>query len=194
MAGLIQKNMASSSEVNDAMQQAPIQRQSPATMERQEADAMNKPQPTQAPAPEEGMDPESNEGFAKATQFAMEALYANKAANDIAKALRTAPDKVEAMANTAYEIVSITDEKTDGVVPDELLAAFATFVLEEVAEIAEAAGIEVKPSDVALALKQMILRFLGEQGVDTTQLQQAMDQVDPEEFNRMAEGEEEVPA
>lgn len=194
MAGLIQKNMASSSEVDDAMQQAPIQRQSPATMERQEAAAMNKPQPTQAPAPEEGMDPESNEGFAKATQFAMEALYANKAANDIAKALRTAPDKVEAMANTAYEIVSITDEKTDGVVPDELLAAFATFVLEEVAEIAEAAGIEVKPSDVALALKQMILRFLGEQGVDTTQLQQAMDQVDPEEFNRMAEGEEEVPA
>jgi hypothetical protein len=33
----------------------------------------------------------------------------------------------------------------------------------------------------------MILRYLGEQGVDTTQLQQAMDQVDPEEFNRMAE-------
>lgn len=193
MAGLIQKNMATS-EVDDAMQQAPIQRQSPATMERQEAAAMNKPQPTQAPAPEEGMDPESNEGFAKATQFAMEALYANKAANDIAKALRTAPDKVEAMANTAYEIVSITDERTDGAVPDELLAAFATFVLEEVAEIAEAAGLEVKPSEVALALKQMILRFLGEQGVDTTQLQQAMDQVDPEEFNRMAEGEEEVPA
>lgn len=188
MAGLIQKNMASSSEVDDAMQQAPIQRQSPATMERQEAAAMNKPQPTQAPAPapEEGMDPESNEGFAKATQFAMEALYANKAANDIAKALRTAPDKVEAMANTAYEIISITDEKTDGAVPDELLAAFATFVLEEVAEIAEAAGLEVKPSEVALALKQMILRFLGEQGVDTTQLQQAMDQVDPEEFNRAA--------
>jgi hypothetical protein len=43
----------------------------------------------------------------------------------------------------------------------------------------------------------MILRFLGEQGVDTTQLQQAMDQVDPEEFNQAAmEGEpteEEVP-
>lgn len=193
MAGLIQKNMATS-EVDDAMQQQPIQRQSPATMERQEAAAMNKPQPTQAPAPEEGMDPENNEGFVKATQFAMEALYANKAANDIAKALRTAPDKVEAMANTAYEIVSITDEKTDGAVPDELLAAFATFVLGEVAEVAEAAGLEVKPSEVALALKQMILRFLGEQGVDTTQLQQAMDQVDPEEFNRMAEGEEEVPA
>ena len=39
----------------------------------------------------------------------------------------------------------------------------------------------------------MILRFLGEQGVDTTQLQQAMDQVDPEEFNRMAAGEEPEP-
>jgi hypothetical protein len=67
-----------------------------------------------------------------------------------------------------------------------LLALLATNILEEVASIAEAAKIPVKPSDLAMALKQMILRFLGEQGVDTTQLQQAMDQVDPEEFNRMA--------
>jgi hypothetical protein len=34
---------------------------------------------------------------------------------------------------------------------------------------------------------------LGEQGVDTTQLQQAMDQVDPEEFNRLEAEEQEVP-
>lgn len=189
MAGLIQKNMATS-EVDDAMQQAPIQRKSPAMMEREEAAAMNG-KPAMQGQPEKT---EDDPGYVQATQFAMEALYANQAANDIAKALRTAPDKVEAMANTAYEVVSITDERTDGAVPDELLAAFATFVLEEVAEIAEAAGLEVKPSEVALALKQMILRFLGEQGVDTTQLQQAMDQVDPEEFNRVAEGEEEVPA
>lgn len=198
MAGLIQKNMATS-EVDDAMQQAPIQRQSPATMERQEAAAMNKPQPTQAPAPQEGPEKtEDDPGYVQAVQFAMEAMYGQKAAKQIAQSLKTARDKVEGMANTAYEIVSIVDERTEGAIPDELIAAFATFVLEEVAEIADAAGVDVQPSDVALALKQMILRFLGEQGVDTTQLQQAMDQVDPEEFNRMAqeggEVEEEVPA
>jgi hypothetical protein len=40
----------------------------------------------------------------------------------------------------------------------------------------------------------MILRYLGEQGVDTTQLQQAMDQVDPAEFDAMAMETEEEPA
>lgn len=132
-------------------------------------------------------DPETDPGYNQAVQFAMEAMYGQKAAKQIATSLKTARDKVEGMANTAYEIVSIVDERTEGAIPDELIAAFATFVLEEVAEIADAAGVDVQPSDVALALKQMILRFLGEQGVDTTQLQQAMDQVDPEEFNRMAQ-------
>lgn len=188
MPGLIQQNMGAS-EVDDAMQQQPIQRQSPAVMEKQEAAAMNG-------KPAEQQEPEMSEddpGYTEAMAFAMEALYANEAAVNVAKSFKGAQNIPDALANTAYEIVSITDEKTDGAVPDELLALFATRILEEVAEIAEAAGVQVKPSDVALALKQMILRFLGEQGVDTTQLQQAMDQVDPEEFNRMSD-QEEVPA
>lgn len=138
-------------------------------------------------------DPETDPGYQQAVQFAMQALYENKAAKQIAQGMRAQQDPVEALSNTAYEIISIVDERTDGAVPDELLAPFAAFVLEEVSQIGEAAGLQIKPADVALALKQMILRFLGEQGVDTTQLQQAMDQVDPEEFNQAVE-QEEVPA
>ena len=129
---------------------------------------------------------ESDPNYQAALEFAMKALYSEKAAKDIAKALRTSKDPSEALGTIAYEIMSIIDERTQGAVPDELLALLATKILEEVASIAEAANIPVKPSDLALALKQMILRFLGEQGVDTTQLQQAMDKVNPEEFNRMA--------
>jgi uncharacterized protein YidB (DUF937 family) len=129
---------------------------------------------------------ESDPNYQAALEFAMKALYSEKAAKDIAKTLRTSKDPSEALGTIAYEIMSIIDERTQGAVPDELLALLATKILEEVASIAEAANIPVKPSDLALALKQMILRFLGEQGVDTTQLQQAMDQVNPEEFNRMA--------
>jgi hypothetical protein len=129
----------------------------------------------------------------------MQALYENGAAEGVAESLRTSRSPVEGLANTAYEITSIVDERTEGAVPDELFALLATKILEEVADIGEAAGLKYKGSDIALALKQMILRYLGEQGMDTTQLQQAMDQVDPEEFNRMAEegGEvvvEEMPA
>lgn len=186
MAGLIQKNMPAS-DVGDVMQQQPIPRQGPAVMGQQNPPAMIGT-PAEQESPEQGSaEPsEDDPGYTQAVEFAMQALYQNKAAKDIAAALKNAGNKVDAMANTAYEIVSIVDERTEGAIPDELIAAFATFVLEEVAEIADAAGLDVQPSDVALALKQMILRFLGEQGVDTTQLQKAMDQVNPEEFNRVA--------
>lgn len=140
----------------------------------------------------DGPDPDTDPGYQQAMAFSMEALYSKEAAKNVAKSLQTSSDPVDGLANTAYEIVSIVDERTDGAIPDELLVLFASKILEEVAEIGEAAGVQYKPSDVALALKQMILRFLGEQGVDTTQLQQAMDQVDPEEFNQVEE-EEEVP-
>lgn len=138
----------------------------------------------------EGPDPDTDPGYNQAMEFAMEAMYGQGAAKEMAKSLKAGGSPVDAMANTAYEIVSIVDERTDGAIPDELLVLFASRILEEVAEIADAAGIQFQPSDVALALKQMILRFLGEQGVDTTQLQQAMDEVNPDDFNQAAvEGE-----
>jgi histone H3/H4 len=161
MAGLIQQNMG------------------PAQPEEEAQEGEQPMVGGQGPAEEaaEGSD-ESDPGYAQAMAFAMEALY---------RTLRSASDPSEAMADTAYNIVSIVDEKTGGAVPDELLALFASRILEEVAAIADAAGVKVQPSDIALALKQMILRFLGEQGMDTTQLEQAMNQVDPAEFNRLAQ-------
>jgi len=175
MDGLIQQNMSPAPE----QQAAPM----PTPMPEQQAAPMPAPEQQAAPAPEKDA---SDPGYQAALEFAMRALYSEKAAKDIAISLRANKDPVDALSNTAYEIMSIIDERTEGTVPDELLALLATNILEEIASIAEAANIPVKPSDLALALKQMILRFLGEQGVDTTQLQQAMDQVDPEEFNLMA--------
>lgn len=141
---------------------------------------------------EEGADPDTNQPFQMALQYAMEALYGNEAAKDVAQALKAAPDPVEGLANTAYEMTSVVDERTDGQVPDELIIPLAMQILEEVVEIAEAAGVQIQPSDVAQAFKQMLLRFLAEQGMDTTQLQQAMDQVDPEAFNQAAAADEEA--
>lgn len=185
MAGLIKEQMMDGAA--GAMGQAPAQRPAPTMQQAMPRGNENEQDEQEMP------DPETDPGYQQAVQFAMQALYENQAAKQIAKSMRMQQDPVEALANTAYEIISIVDERTDGAVPDELLAPFAAFVLEEVSEIGEAAGLQIKPADVALALKQMILRFLGEQGVDTTQLQQAMDQVDPEEFNQAVE-QEEVPA
>jgi hypothetical protein len=100
----------------------------------------------------------------------------------VAKQLRSGTDKVESLANIAYEITSIVDEKTNGEVPRELIALLAMAILNEIIDIAEAAKMGVTPADAAGAFKQMLLRYLGENGVDTTQLQQSMDQVDPKVF------------
>lgn len=125
--------------------------------------------------------------FQQALTLAYEALYAQEAAKDVAKQLQAAPSLADGMADVAYNITSVIDERTQGKVADELLVPLAMNVLEEVGEIASAAGLDPQPEDVATAFKTMILRYLGEQGVDTTQLQQAMDQVNPSEFRKAAE-------
>jgi hypothetical protein len=137
----------------------------------------------------EGGPDENDPAFQAALQYAMEALYSNGAAKDVAKALKSAPDPVAGLADTAYEMVSVVDERTDGLVPDELLILLAVTILQEVAEIGEAAGVDTSPTNVAEAFKQMLLRFLGEQGMDTTQLEQAMAQVDPAVFEQVAQAE-----
>jgi hypothetical protein len=149
--------------------------------------------PEQEAVEDEGAD-ESDPGFQAALKFAMDALYKNGAADSVAKQLSSAQSVSDALADVAYEIVSVADEKSQGAVPDELLVLLATNILEEVGDIAQAASVQLKNSDIALALKKMILRYLGESGVDTTQLQAAMDEVDATQFDTEGEDvEQEMP-
>ena len=173
MAGLIQQQMGK-----------PTQEQGASPMPAPENEMM--PQP--GDEADEGQEQaEDNPMFQQALTLAYEALYAQEGAKDVAKQLQSSPSLAEGMADVAYNITSIIDERTDGQVPDELLVPLAMNVLEEVGEIADAAGLSPQPEDVATAFKTMILRYLGEQGIDTTQLQQAMDQVDPAEFRKATE-------
>lgn len=175
MAGLIQQQMAG------------------APADEQQGEMAEQPQPGAMPEQEEGGEVQDSPAFEAAVDFAMQVLYEKEAAKDIAKQIKAAPSVSEGMANIAYDVTSVVDERTDGAVPDELLGVLGMTILSEVAEIAEAAGAEPSDQDVANAFKTMILRFLGEQGVDTTQLQQSMDQVDPNAFKQAAQGSE-VPA
>jgi hypothetical protein len=127
---------------------------------------------------------ENNPAFVQALKFAMSVLYEQDAADDVAKQLNASQDKVEALANIAYDITSTVDEKTQGQVPRELIALLAMAILKEVIDIAEALKIGITPKDAADAFKQMLLRYLGENGVDTSQLQQSMDKIDPKVFEQ----------
>lgn len=127
---------------------------------------------------------QDNPAFIQAMKFAMSVLYEQDAADDVAKQLRAGKDKVDTLANIAYDITSTVDEKTQGQVPRELIALLAMAILKEVVDIAEALKMGITPADAAGAFKQMLLRYLGENGVDTTQLQQSMDQIDPKVFEQ----------
>jgi hypothetical protein len=147
-----------------------------------------KPQAPQQPqgqpqAPMQGQPPaEGGSAYDQAMGLVREALYSKEAARDVAKAMKVAGDPAQGLADTAYEMVTIADEGTQGQVPDEELVSLATEVLGEVADIATAAGIEVKGATIAKAMQMMLVRYVTEQGLDPTQLQQAMAQVNPDEL------------
>jgi hypothetical protein len=184
MAGLIQQQMTEGAPAmaGDPMQQLPQDPQMmPGAMQDQGEQG----------AQDEGAEPdENNPAFKQAVNLAMEAMYDKGAAKDIAQQLKSAQSPVDGAADIAYEVVSVVDERTDGAVPDELLMLLAMKILSEVVEIADAAGLMMSPPDVAGAFQQMLLRFLGEQGMDTTQLKQEMDKIDPSVFENAAANDE----
>ena len=135
-------------------------------------------------APEADMPDENNPAFVQALKFAMSVLYEQDAADDVAKQLNSGQDKVDALSNIAYDLTTTVDEKTQGQVPRELIALLGMAILKEVVDIAEAMKLGITPKDAADAFKQMLLRYLGENGVDTSQLQQSMDKIDPKVFEQ----------
>ncbi|MEY2854663.1 MAG: hypothetical protein RL030_1795 [Pseudomonadota bacterium] len=144
-----------------------------------------------APEAQQGAEPDAgtDQNYIAAMKMAMTALYGKEAAHDVAKAIKTAKDPVEALANTAYEMVTVVDERTNGAVPDELLIQFASEVLGEVVEIATAAGIKVSGQMIAEATREMLLRYVTEQGIDPTQLREAMGKVDTAKLGAALEKE-----
>lgn len=136
---------------------------------------------------EDGGEDGGSEQYQAAIEYAMQALYQNGGAKQLAQALRAADDPATAMADAAYQMMTIIDEQTDGEIPDEELVPLAVDVLTEVADVAEAAGVEADGQTVASAMQQMLLRFVRENGGDTAQLEQAMAQVDMSQFNQIGE-------
>ena len=135
-------------------------------------------------AEEEG--PDDDPMLDAAIDYVKRALYETGSADGVSETLKKSRQPVEDMATMAYELVSMADEKTEGQIPDELLMTLAVTVLTEVSEIAEASGVKLQPSDLASALKIMTLRFVGEMGHDTRTLQEAFNQVSPEQINQLA--------
>lgn len=157
------------------------------------------PQLEQQEGAEEDSGPEGGEGSEDGSKelddflFAVEGfLYDKKsnAAEKVASSVKSAKDPIAAMANTAYDIVAMVDEKTGGNLADEMLASAAAETLGMVAEVAEAAGIDVTPREIASATRIMLKRFLAESGEDPA----AADEMsDDDVVAKMSGGQDQAP-
>jgi len=181
MAGLLkQPRQQAQPQQAQPMPEQPQQMDPSAAMPQEPMPGQEMPQGAQGEADE------NNPAFQAAITQVKTALYQEGAADGVNKALTTSSNPVETVSTLAYELTAIADEKTNGEVPDELLMLLAGTVLAEIVDIAEGSGIQMSAADVAQAFKQMTLRYLGEQGMDTTELSAAMDQVSPEQMNQLA--------
>lgn len=95
----------------------------------------------------------------------------------IALAINNSKDVAGALSNAAYAVVAAADEKTGATLPDDMLATVAAETLGMVADIAEASGKDINPQIIAQATKDMLVRFLQENG--DQQGAQAISQQDP---------------
>ncbi|MEX1198211.1 MAG: hypothetical protein WEB57_10155 [Pseudohongiellaceae bacterium] len=129
---------------------------------------------------------ESHPAFQAAMTQVMTALYKNGTADKINKLMVNAQNPMEQVSTIAYELTAVAGEKAGGEMPEDLVVLLGANVLAEVLDIAEGSGVEYQPAEVAQAFKTMLLRYLGESGYDTTELDQAMSQVGPEQINQLA--------
>lgn len=185
MQGLLKKPREMQSDPNQPPAEYPAQQPQDPTR-----GAAQQPQPGAQPEQQADAGDDNDPALNAAIEFVRRALYENGSSDSVHATMKASRQPVEDMAMLAYELTSIADEKTEGQVPDELLMTLAVTVLTEVAEIAEASGVQLQPADLASALKIMTLRFVGEMGHDTRQLQEAFNQVSAEQVNQIAAAEE----
>ena len=113
-------------------------------------------------------------------------LYKEELGQQIADTVGKAENNVPRnMATIAYKLAESSDVDTDGEIKEENLSVLGMIALNEVFEIAEAAGVSTQPSDVSAAFKHMVIMFAQDQGLPEEQVQSlanAMAEVDDRGF------------
>lgn len=130
----------------------------------------------------------------QAIEYLGQRLYAEDISIEIAKVVEKSPTpQPKMLAEIAYRLAESSDVETDGDIKEENLSIIGMVALNEVAEIAEQAGMQITPADVSAAFQEMVLIFAREQGLSRDEiatLEASMRQVDDAE---LAQGAEALP-
>jgi hypothetical protein len=131
---------------------------------------------------------EQDQALIAAYQWVHSQLYQGPVGEQIAEVVGSMPNPVAALSDISYKLTQAADTQTQGQIAEENLVPLAVFVMNEVLEMAEKAGATVSSADVSKIFKKMIITYLKDNGMDTTQIEQAMAAVDDNEFAAMADG------
>tara|TARA_B100001057_G_C22684585_1_gene885141 strand:- start:206 stop:748 length:543 start_codon:yes stop_codon:yes gene_type:complete len=97
------------------------------------------------------------------------------------------------LATIAYKLAESSDVDADGDIKEENLAVLGMIALNEVFEIAEAAGVKTDSSDVSVAFKHMVVMFAQDQGLPEDQVQTLANAMAEVNDRQLAEAAEDVP-
>lgn len=102
--------------------------------------------------------------------------------DNVVSSLKGAQDVPQALADLAYQITAMLDEKSGGLLDEELMIPAGADVLGQLAEAAQAAKVPVRGKDIAQATRLMLERFLSENGVPKEQVKGLFDSVDGDQI------------
>lgn len=135
--------------------------------------------PPGAEADDGDFTPEQDAALKKFSLAVEHALYSGETAQKMAEAIAGADDKPKAISDFAYNLTAMVDEKSQGMLDDELIAPAAADVLGQVLEVAEAAGVQVGEVEMSKAVQLLLARYFEEIGATPEEVAQFMGAVDP---------------
>lgn len=136
---------------------------------------------------EETLSPEADQALGEALSMVQEKLYDGNVADGIAQALQSAPDPISGLVDQATTLLGVSEELTQGVVPDEAFMMFAIALMGEVVEIGQASGMEITGRDIAEAMRRFIQTAVESMGGDTSQIAEVMNSVNVDEVGAALE-------
>jgi hypothetical protein len=130
-------------------------------------------------------EPEYSEQTDAAVQSALSKLramlYEGDVADGLAEAVLAAPTPVEGVVDQAIALLGVAEESFGDSIPDEGFLFFGIGLMGEVVEIAQAGGVELSGRDIADAVREFLLQTVRELGGDTTQVEEAMQAISPDD-------------
>ena len=128
---------------------------------------------------DEGFTPEQEASLEKFSLACKQALFADGGMADKLSAELAKPEEdSQTLANFSYQLTAMLDAKSRGMLDVEALPAAAADVLDQVIEVAQAAGAKIGPKEVARATQLMLNKYLEENGASRDDLQKMNEAAD----------------